>query len=322
MKALVMEDFGGPEVLKYRDVKNPVLNSNEILVHSKAIGLNFADIYRRREGYQLGGKLPYILGYEGAGVIEAVGGGVTEYKVGDRIGFADVPFANAEYVLLPEDRAIPLPDQISFEIAASTLLQGLTADFLIHDSYKVRANQHVVIHAISGGVGQLLLQMIKSKGACALGITSSLIKKEIALSLGADQVFLRTENWKKDILNYTGEDEGVDVVYDGVGSTLQDSLDIVKAGGTVVFYGTAGGNPAQIDPRKLIAESKVLAGGDLWKMVTTRSDRIRRANRLFNLLLTDKIKLPSPTVFPLSEGAEAHRLLESGKSTGKVLMIP
>ncbi|MBM7602741.1 NADPH2:quinone reductase [Metabacillus crassostreae] len=317
MKALVMEGFGGAEVLKYKEVPYPVIENGDILVRTEAIGLNFADIYRRRGGYKLEGN---ILGYEGAGIVEKVGEDITDYKVGDRVGFADVPYANAEYVKVPKDQAIPLPKHISFETAASILLQGLTTDFLIHDSFKVQEKHTVVIHAVSGGVGQLLLQMVKNKGAKAIGITSTEKKKEMALNLGADAVFLRSEEWKNLIMKCNNG--GADVVYDGIGSTLLDSLSIVKPGGTVVFYGTAGGDPAPIDPKMLIAQSKTLAGGDLWKMVTESEDRINRSNRLFDLITRNKIILSSPTIFPLPQGSEAHRFLESGQSTGKVLLIP
>lgn len=317
MKALVMDGFGGPDVLTYQEVSNPVLEDNDILVRTESIGLNFADIYRRRGGYKLKGN---ILGYEGAGFVEKVGEGVTEYKVGDRVGFADVPYANAEYVKVPKDQAIPLPNNISFDIAASILLQGLTTDFLINDSFNVQPKHTVVIQAVSGGVGQLLLQMVKNKGSMAIGITSTDKKKNIALNLGADEVFLRSEDWQNLILKLTGG--GAEVVYDGVGSTLMDSLSVVKPGGTVVFYGTAGGDPTPLDPKTLIAQSKTLAGGDLWEMVKEREDRIKRANRLFDLIIKNEIILPSPTIFPLSQGNDAHRFLESGQSTGKVLMKP
>ncbi|MFC4323075.1 quinone oxidoreductase family protein [Litchfieldia salsa] len=317
MKALVMDGFGGPEILTYQEVSNPVLEDNDLLIRTEAIGLNFADIYRRRGGYTREGN---ILGYEAAGFVEKVGEGVTDYKVGDRVGFADVPYANAELVKVPKDQAIPLPSNISFNTAASVLLQGLTTDFLINDSFSVQSKHTVVIQAVSGGVGQLLLQVVKSKGATVIGVTSTCKKKEIALKLGADEVFLRSEDWLSSIFNLTGV--GADVVYDGVGSTLLDSLSVVKPGGTVVFYGTAGGDPAPLDPKMLITHSKTLAGGDLWEMVTESEDRIKRANRLFDLIIKNEIILSSPTIFPLSQGADAHRFLESGESTGKVLMKP
>lgn len=321
MKALCFDTYGAADVLDYKEVAEPVIQSNTVLVRTKAIGLNFADIYRRRGDYYLEGQPPYILGYEGAGIVEAVGEGVTHLKVGDRVGFADVPFASAEYVAVPESRAIPLPEGISFEVAASTLLQGLTADFLIHDSYQIQPNEIAVIHAISGGVGQLLTQMIKGKGALVLGITSTLSKQELALALGADAVFLKSDQWKDGILQYTNG-KGSDVVYDGVGSTLLDSFAVVKTGGAVVFYGTAGGDPQFLDPKILIDESKSLTGGDLWKFLTNREERLSRANRLFKMILNEQINVSSPTVFPLAEGAEGHKLLESGQSTGKVIFVP
>src|SRR4051812_8849143 len=153
MRALIFEKFGGPEVLQYIDIPNPVISENEILVRMKAIGLNFADIYRRKGNYHLAGNPPYILGYEGSGIVEKVGVGITTIKVGDRIAFADVPFANAELVSVPLEKAIPLPDDITFETASSILLQGLTAHYLTKDSFEVKAGQTILVHAAAGGVG-------------------------------------------------------------------------------------------------------------------------------------------------------------------------
>lgn len=321
MKALCFEEFGNAKVLKYEEIPDPVVGPKNILVRTKAIGLNFADIYRRKGMYHLEGNPPYILGYEGAGVVEAIGDKISEYDVGDRVAFADVPHANAEYVCVPEEKAIPLPDLISYETAASILLQGLTADYLIHDSFRIHPDQTVVIHAISGGVGQLLLQMVKNKGAKVLGVTSSIRKQEIALSLGADDVFLHSDDWKSSILEHTKDGKGADVVYDSVGSTLLGSFDIVKTGGTVVFYGTAGGEPALIDPRMLMNTSKTLTGGDLWNILTAQKERIIRSHRLFDMILTNQLHLSPPTIYHLSEGAEAHQFLESRKSTGKVILV-
>lgn len=159
MKALIFEAFGGPEVLQYKEIPDPAMNENEVLVRMKAIGVNFADIYRRRGNYHLAGNPPYILGYEGSGVVEQVGVGTTNIKVGDRIAFADVPFANAELVTVPMEKIIPLPNDISFETASAVLLQGLTAQYLTRDSYEIIAGDTILVHAAAGGVGQNLVQI-------------------------------------------------------------------------------------------------------------------------------------------------------------------
>ncbi|WP_028551303.1 quinone oxidoreductase family protein [Paenibacillus sp. UNC451MF] len=322
MKALTFQQFGGPEVLQYTELPAPQLLPSTVLIRMKAVGLNFADIYRRRGNYHLAGKPPYILGYEGAGVVEQVGAGVTQLKPGDRIAFADVPYANAELVLVPIEKVIPLPEDTSFETAASVLLQGMTAHYLTRDSYRLQHGDEVLVHAAAGGVGQLLIQLSKLSGARVLGLTSSSAKREMALAAGADEVLLYDGDWVETAKRWSSEGDGLTVAYDSVGSTLMDSFAAVRTKGTVVFFGMAGGDPALVDPRMLMDTSKTLTGGDLWNHVTTPADRARRANDLFTWIREGSIKLERPKVFPLSEGAEAHRLLESRQSTGKIILIP
>jgi NADPH2:quinone reductase len=322
MKALVFDRFGGPEVLRLGEVADPEVRPGTVLVRTEAIGVNFADVYRRRGSYHLAGKPPFILGYEGAGTVVEVGKGVLDVGIGDRIGFADVPFANAEFVLVPAERAIRLPDGISSETAAALLLQGLTAHYLANDSYRVLAFDDVLVHAAAGGVGQLLVQLCKAKNARVLGLTSSETKREAVTLAGADDVLLYGEDWVKAALRWSSAGSGVSVAYDSVGLTLMDSFAAVRLKGTVVFYGMAGGDPIAVDPRMLMDTSKTLTGGDLWNHVTNREERVRRAGELFGELLAGRIRLSAPTRFALSEGAEAHRLIESRASTGKILLIP
>ncbi|SDO12508.1 NADPH2:quinone reductase [Paenibacillus sp. yr247] len=322
MKALIFEQFGGPDVLHYAEIPEPSLALGHILVRTKAIGLNFADIYRRRGNYHLAGKPPFILGYEGAGVVERVASNVDHIKIGDRIAFVDVPFANAELVAIPIDRAIPLPTDISFEHAAGILLQGMTAHYLVNDSYNVQAGDELVVHAAAGGVGQILTQLSKSKGARVIGLTSSDAKREVALKAGADKVLSYESDWVQGIIRWSGGNQGVDAVFDSVGSTLMDSFAATKTKGTVIFYGMAGGDPPHIDPRMLMDTSKTLTGGDLWNHVTSLQNRIERSQELFDALRQGILQIDNLTCFPLREGAEAHRLLESRKSTGKILLIP
>jgi len=287
----------------------------------KAIGLNFADVYRRKGNYHLAGNPPYILGYEGAGIVEKVGTEVHGIQEGERIAFADVPFANAEIVAVPMDKVIPLPESISFKEASSVLLQGLTAHYLTKDSFAVKNNDAVLVHAAAGGVGQLLIQIAKLLGGKVIGLTSSKEKATVARDAGADAVFLYSEDWKLAVLEET-EGKGVDVVYESVGSTLMDSFAATRIGGTVVFYGMAGGDPAPVDPRMLMDTSKTLTGGDLWNVLTSREERVARSKELFTWMEKGKITVSKPTTFALSDGQEAHRYLESRKSTGKILLIP
>ncbi|PLR84387.1 quinone oxidoreductase [Bacillus canaveralius] len=321
MKALVFNEFGNAEVLTYQEVPDPSLARGEILVRTKAIGVNFADIYRRRGDYYLAGKPPYILGYEGSGIVEQIGAGVTKVKVGDRIGFADVPFANAELVAVPVEKAIPLPEQISFETAATVLLQGLTAQYLTRDSYELKAGNTILVHAAAGGVGRLLIQIAKLLGARVIGLTSSEDKADAAYSAGADAVFLYDASWPEQVFDVTNG-RGVDVVYESVGSTLAESFQVTRIGGTVVFYGMAGGDPPPVDPRMLMDTSKTITGGDLWNVLTSFQERTTRSQQMFDWITEGKIKIAAPITFALKDGSDAHRLLESRKSIGKILLIP
>ncbi|MDN3672035.1 quinone oxidoreductase [Flavobacterium branchiarum] len=319
MKALTFSTFGNSDVLEYIDIPNPQLKQDEILVEMKAIGLNFADVYRRKGNYHLKGNPPFIAGYEGAGVVINTNNH-SEFKVGDRIAFADVPFANAELVAVNINHVIPLPDAIDFKTGASILLQGLTAHYLATDSHKTQKGETVIIHAVAGGVGQFLTQISKLLGATVIGLTSSVAKAKIAIEQGADHVFLYNNDWKSEIFKVVPN--GADVVYDSIGSTLNESFEVTKNCGQVVFFGMAGGDPDPVDPRMLMDTSKTLTGGDLWSYLTTKEERIKRANQLFTWITEGKISLATPTLFKLSEGKQAHDYLESRKSTGKIILIP
>jgi NADPH:quinone reductase len=314
MKALTFSTFGDSDVLEYIEIPNPELKSDEILVEMKAIGLNFADVYRRKGNYHLKGNPPFIAGYEGAGIVVDANNH-PEYKVGDRVAFADVPFANAELVAVNTNHVLPLPEAISFETAASILLQGLTAHYLATDSHKTAKGETILIHAVAGGVGQILTQISKFLGANVIGLTSSSDKAKVAFEQGADHVFLYNNDWKSDVLKIIPN--GVDVVYDSIGSTLLDSFEVTKECGQVVFFGMAGGDPAPVDPRMLMDGSKTLTGGDLWSYLNSKEERIKRANQLFQWIIEGKVTLSTPTSFKLSEGKLAHDYLESRKSTGK-----
>lgn len=319
MKALTFSSFGNSDVLEYIEIPTPVLKKEEILVEMKAIGLNFADVYRRKGNYHLKGNPPFIAGYEGAGIVVDANNH-SEYKVGDRVAFADVPFANAELVAVNTNHVLPLPEAISFETAASILLQGLTAHYLATDSHKTAKGETVLIHAAAGGVGQFLTQISKLLGANVIGLTSSPEKAKVAIEQGVDHVFLYNEDWKSNIFKTIPN--GVDVVYDSIGSTLMESFEVTKECGQVVFFGMAGGDPEFVNPRMLMDTSKTLTGGDLWSYLKSKEERIKRANQLFDWIIEGKITLSTPTSFKLSEGKLAHDYLESRKSTGKIILIP
>jgi NADPH:quinone reductase len=325
MKALVFHHFGGPEVLRYEDLPDPLPRAGHAIVRLEAIGLNFADVYRRRGKYHLLGEPPFIAGYEGAGVIESLemglDGAEPEWRVGDRVGFADVPFANAELVSAPLEKLIRLPDDIASDLAAALLLQGMTAQYLTRDSHPLQAGETVLVHAAAGGVGLLLVQIAKLLGARVMALTSSSRKAEAALKAGADSVALYTEDWVQRSLEF-GSGEGVDVAFDSVGSSLMQSFAAVHTGGRVVFYGMAGGDPPAIDPRMLMDKSQPLTGGDLWNVLRTATDRRSRAEQLFDWVRLGKLTVNIAERFALKDGAEAHAFLESRQALGKVLLLP
>ncbi|MBI3132039.1 MAG: quinone oxidoreductase [Acidobacteria bacterium] len=330
MKALTFSRFGAPEVLEFREVPDPIPGAGEVRIRTRAIGMNFADCYRRQGRYHLEGTAPWIAGYEAAGEIESLGEGVTGFQIGDRVAFADCPHAHAELVVVPEGKLIPLPEEVSFETAAALLLQGLTAQYLVRDSHPVEQDESVLVHAAAGGVGLLLVQMATLLGAQVLGIVSRESKAQAVLDAGAKEVVLFGEEWSQAARDFCCDvddagmilSEGVDVVYDSVGSTLQRSLEAARTGGHVVFFGMAGGDPVPVDPRYLMDTSKSLTGGDLWNVLRTPEDRRQRAGELFDWVGRGLLKVSIAARVPLAEGAEAHRLLESRTTTGKVLLIP
>ncbi len=319
MKALCFDRFGGPDVLDYRELPDPVPQGHQALIQTAAIGLNFADVYRRKGNYHLAGKPPFVAGYEAAGVVLSAPAD-SGFSTGQRIGFADMPFANAERVAVDVDKLIALPDDIPFETAAAVLLQGLTAQYLVRDSHAIRVGQSVLVHAAAGGVGLLLTQLCRALGARVIGVTSSAAKTQQVLRAGANAAVRYDEDWVAAARAFAGV--GVDVVYDSVGATLLQSLDAARTGGHVVFFGMAGGDPAPVDPRLLMDTSKSLTGGDLWNVLTSADERRRRANELFGWVRDGSLKVHIDSQFKLAEGSLAHARLESRASSGKVLLIP
>jgi len=302
-------------VLAWTERPDPVPGLGQALVRVHRVGLNLADVYRRNGTYHLAGNAPWILGYEGAGEIVSAPAG-SGFSAGQRVAFADCPFANAELVAADLDRLIALPDSVSYELAAAVLLQGLTAQYLIRDSYRVRAGDRAVVHAAAGGVGLLLVKMIVHAGATAIGVVSSQAKRAAALAAGCGHA-LDVRDWPSAAKALAPH--GFDVVYDSVGTTLADSLDVARTGGTVVFYGMAGGDPAPVDPRRLMDRSLRLVGGDLWNVLTSAHERRTRAADLF-AALDAGLNVQIAARFALRDGAEAHRYLESRAAIGKVVL--
>ena len=319
MHALVFHEFGSADVLRYEQVPDPVPGPAQALVRMRAAGLNFADVYRRKGNYHLAGTPPWILGYEGAGEVVCAPAG-SGLHAGQRVGFADSPFSNAELCAVDVDRLVPLPDEVSFETAAGSLLQGLTAQYLSRDSHAVRAGDWAVVHAAAGGVGLLLTQILRHLGARVVGIASTEAKRQAARDAGAEFV-LPTECWVGALKAVT-DGRGADVVYDSVGTTLQGSLDAARIGGTVVFYGMAAGDPAPVDPRLLMDRSLALVGGGLWNVLTTAQERRSRAAELFGWIRSGVVNVRVSRTHALRDGAQAHRELEGRQVIGKIVLLP
>jgi len=313
MKALVFDEFGTSDVLRYDDIADPVPAVDEVLVRVAYAGLNFADIYRRRGDYRIKEHRPYIDGYEASGVV--VGG--DSDLAGRMVLFVDVPFANAELVAVPKGNLIFLPGHIDAKLATTIGLQGLTADFLAHDLANDPPGSHVFVTGVSGGVGQILAQMLIADGMEVSGSASTPEKRQLASRFGVRHVVPSRENdW------CTALASQFDTVYDGLGSTLNQSIALIKNRGHVVLFGMAAGDPPPVDFVDLLAHSKSIVTGDLWDFLTSPEERQRRAERLFDYIRDGRIVVPDPAVFALHDGKQAHDLLESGRSAGKILLQP
>ncbi|MEO5595545.1 MAG: quinone oxidoreductase [Lysobacteraceae bacterium] len=322
MHALTFSRFGGPDALQWSDLPDPVAAPGIAVLRTRAIGLNFADIYRRQGRYHLQGSPPWIAGYEAAGEIVDLHADDSDrgWKVGDRVAVADVPHANAERIAAPLDKLIRLPDAIDFDTAAAVLLQGLTAQFLSAESYPVRLGDHVVVHAAGGGVGLLLTQLCTARGGVVIALASSKNKRAAAIHAGAQIAVESGDGWVERVR--AALPDGADAVYDSIGRTLLDSLSVARIGGTVVFYGMAAGDPDPVDPRLLMDRSLTLVGGDLWNVLTTAAERQSRADALFAAITNGGLTVPIAARFELRDGARAHAMLEARGVSGKVLLIP
>lgn len=322
MHALTFSRFGGPEVLEWTPRPDPQPAPGVAIVRTAAIGLNFADIYRRQGRYHLAGSPPWIAGYEAAGTLAALHPHDADagWRIGERVAFADSPYANAELVAVQLEKLVRVPDGIGLDIAAAVLLQGMTAQFLCSDSHAVQRGERVLVHAAGGGVGLLLTQLATARGARVVALASSPEKRTAALQAGAERAIDSGEGWIERAR--AALPEGADAVYDSIGRTLHDSLALARTGGTVVFYGMAAGDPDPVDPRLLMDRSLRLVGGDLWNVLTSARQRQDRADALFAAIAAGQLQVPVAARIPLQEGARAHALLESRSVGGKVLLLP
>ena len=321
MKAIQAQEIGGPEVLQLRDVPDPQPGEGQALVRIHATGVNFIDIYQRSGLYKLG--LPYVPGSEAAGEVVALGPGVTEFAVGDRVAYSNVLGAYAELAAVPAGRLVRIPEGLDFRQAAALMLQGMTAHYLAYSVYPLKAGDACLLHAAAGGVGLLLIQMAKREGARVIGTVSTREKAELAKSVGADEVILYTEqDFEAEVMRLTGGG-GVQVAYDSVGaSTYEKSIGSLAVRGMLVLFGQASGPTPSIDPMKLNAKSLFMTRPTLVHYTITREELLWRAGEVLNRAASGELELHIGGEFPLSEAAEAHAKLAGRETTGKLLLTP
>ena len=322
MQAIRAATFGGPEVMRLEELPTPAPAAGEALVRVEASGINFIDIYQRMGQYKI--PLPARLGLEGAGVVEAVGAGVTSVKAGDRVAWVSLPGSYATHAALPADRLVPVPAGISSKIAAATMLQGLTAHYLAASTYPLQAGQTCLIHAAAGGVGQLFIQIAKKRGAKVIGTAGSADKCALAKDAGADEMIdYRAQDFEAEVRRITSG-RGVAVVYDSVGKdTFGKSLKCLEPRGMLVLFGQSSGPVDSFDPQALAGGGSLyLTRPTLGHYTASRAELVGRCEELFGWILKGELKIRIDSEYPLREAAQAHEALGGRRTTGKVLLLP
>jgi NADPH2:quinone reductase len=327
MRAIRALAPGGPEVLRLDDLPTPVPGPGEVLVRVAAAGVNFIDTYRRSGVYRV--RFPHVVGSEGAGRVEAVGPGVTETAVGDRVAWSAAPGSYAELVVVPAREAVPVPDDVPDDVAAALLLQGLTAHYLVTSTFPVVPDQDVLLHAGAGGVGLLLTQLAVARGGRVITTVGSTEKETLSRAAGAGDVIRYTEladvttELPARVRELTGG-AGVHTVFDGVGrDTFDASLASLRPRGGLALFGASSGPVPPVDPQRLNAAGSVyLTRPTLGHYVATREELLWRAGELFSAVRAGTLDVRVGATFPLADAAEAHRALEGRATTGKVLLLP
>ena len=322
MKAVRVHAPGGPEALKFEDVPEPTPKAGEAVVKVDAAGLNFIDVYQRSGLYKL--DMPLTLGLEAGGTVTAVAQGVTEVKVGDKVAYTGVPGAYAQFAAVPAGRLVVLPQGVSTRQGAAAMLQGMTAHYLACTTYPLKNGDTCLVHAAAGGVGLLLCQMAKMRGARVIGTVSTDEKAKLAREAGADEVILYTkQDFEAETKRITGG-KGLQVVYDSVGkTTFEKGFNVLAPRGMMILYGQSSGPVPPFDAGILGAKGSLfLTRPSLFAYTATREELVQRAGDVLGWIRDGKLKLRMEFEFPLKDVAEAHRALEGRKTTGKVLLIP
>jgi NADPH2:quinone reductase len=322
MKAVRIHAPGGPEAMRYEDVPEPKPKEGEAIVKVEAAGVNYIDVYYRSGQYKA--ETPLTLGLEAGGTVTAVGPKVTEAKVGDKVAFTGVPGAYAESVAVPAARLVVLPAGVSTRQGAAAMLQGMTAQYLACSTYPLKAGDTCLVHAAAGGVGLLLCQISKMRGARVIGTVSTEEKAKIAREAGADELILYTkQDFEVEVKRLTGG-KGVQVDYDSVGqTTFEKGFNCLAPRGMMILYGQSSGPVAPFDPQILSAKGSLfLTRPSLFAYIATREELLQRAGEVLGWIRDGRLKLRMEFEFPLKDAAQAHRQLEARKTTGKVLLIP
>jgi NADPH2:quinone reductase len=322
MKAIVVSQTGGPEVLTLAD--RPLLQPgpNEVLVKVAASGVNFIDVYHREGRYKV--PLPFILGQEGAGTVAAIGAAVSDVKVGDRVAWTGIMGSYAEFVAIPANRIVHIPSGVTDQQAAAAMLQGMTAHYLSHDTYPLKKGDTALVHAAAGGVGLLLVQMAHQIGARVIGTVSTEEKARLARAAGADAVILYTQvDFEEEVRQLTAN-QGVHVVYDSVGkSTFDKGLSVLRPRGMMVLYGGSSGPVPPVDLIVLSQKGSLfVTRPTLAHYITSREELQARSQSVFSMIGSGNLSLRIEHTYPLASAAQAHRDLEGRKTTGKLLLIP
>ena len=322
MKAIRVHAPGGPEALRYEEIEQLAPGPGQVLVKIEAAGVNFIDIYQRTGHYKV--PLPVTLGQEAAGTVSAVGPGVAEPKVGDRVAYTTVLGAYAEYAVVPADRVVVLPDGVSTKEGAAVMLQGMTAHYLATSTYALKSGDACLVHAAAGGVGLLLCQIAKLRGARVLGTVSTREKAALARGAGADDVILYTEQDFETEVKRLTNGAGLQVIYDSVGkTTFEKGLGCLALRGMMVLYGQSSGPVGPFDPQVLNQKGSLfLTRPTLAHYIATRAELVGRAGEVLGWIKSGKLTVRIERELPLAQAAEAHQLLHGRKTTGKVLLIP
>jgi NADPH2:quinone reductase len=322
MKAVRVHAPGGPEAMKLEDVPEPTPKAGEAVVTVDAAGLNYIDVYQRSGLYKL--DMPLTLGLEAGGTVTAVGQGVTEVKTGDRVAYTGVPGAYAQSAAVPAARLVVLPQGVSTRQGAAAMLQGMTAHYLACTTYPLKNGDTCLVHAAAGGVGLLLCQMAKMRGARVIGTVSTEEKAKLAREAGADEVILYTrQDFEAEVKRITGG-KGLQVVYDSVGkTTFEKGFNILAPRGMMVLYGQSSGGVAPLDVGILAAKGSLfLTRPSLFAYTATREELVQRAGDVLGWIRDGKLRLRMEFEFPLKDAAAAHKALEGRQTTGKVLLVP